>query len=155
MHETQAFGRCYLKIPALGDVSAATNRLIDLPNPTKTQITQLENKRWCMYCFPTPICIAFVVLWWPQTSRLAILCMLTLVGFAISGLRFLRLFMHRLVRFAVSDDLRQRHLVQKMSSALWRTPEMAQVFCRPSDWLDHMVPENGVFLAMHTNFVYC
>ena len=31
------------------------------------------------------------------------MCMLTLVRLAISGLRLLRLFMHRLVRFAVSD----------------------------------------------------
>ena len=53
-----------------------------------------------------------IAFWWPQTSRFAILCMLTLVRLAISGLRLLRLFMHRLVRFAVSDGLRQRHLVR-------------------------------------------
>jgi hypothetical protein len=33
---------------------------------------------------------------------------------------------------------------------LWR-----RFFCRPCDWLVYMVSVNGVFLAMHTNFVYC
>ena len=37
------------------------------------------------------------------------------------------------------------------SIMLSRVPEMAQVCCRRNDWLDHMVSENGVFLAMHTN----
>ena len=44
---------------------------------------------------------------------------------------------------------------ENMTKMTKRIDEMAQVFCRPSDWLDHMVLENGVFLAMHTNFVYC
>ena len=37
------------------------------------------------------------------------------------------------------------------SIMLSRIPEMTQGFCRRSDWLDHMVSENGVFLAMDTN----
>ena len=33
-------------------------------------------------------------------------------------------------------------------------PEMAHVFCHPSDWLDHVVAENGGFLAMQ-NMLHC